>query len=73
MIDGRTWCVCVLVHVDDIFSIGEKSRCVQFGHDLHESKSITYLGELRLFVRGVRFPRDRDLRNVRRRLCVVLL
>ena len=38
----------VVVRVDDIFSIGRKSRCNQFGRDFNQYVSITNLGELRL-------------------------
>ena len=45
--DGVVSMVAV-VHVDDIFSIGRKSRCDQFGRDLNHYVPITNLGELRL-------------------------
>ena len=48
----------VVVHVDDIFSIGRKSRCDQFGRDLNQYVPITILGELRLY--AGRFSRDFD-------------
>ena len=47
----------VVVHVDDIFSIGRKSRCDQFGRDFNQYVPITNLGELRLYA-GCRFSRD---------------
>ena len=47
----------VVVHVDDIFSIGRKSRYDQFGKDLNQYVPITNLGELRLYA-GCRFSRD---------------
>lgn len=53
----------VVVHVDDIFSIGEKKRCIQFGRDLNEYVPTTFLGELRMYA-GVRFPRDWDLGTI---------
>ena len=49
----------VVVHVDDIFCIGRKSRCDQFGRDLNQYVPITNLGELRLYA-GCRFSRDFD-------------
>ena len=48
----------VVVHVDDIFSIGlKKSRCDKFGVDLNRYVPITNLGELRWYA-GCRFSRD---------------
>lgn len=47
----------VVVHVDDIFSIGRKNRCDQFGADLHRYVPISNLGELRWYA-GCRFSRD---------------
>ena len=47
----------VVVHVDDIFSIGLKSRCDKFGVDLNRYAPITNLGELRWYA-GCRFSRD---------------
>ena len=44
----------VVVHVDNIFSIGLKSRCGKFGRDLNEYVPISNLGELRLYA-GIRF------------------
>ena len=49
----------VVVHVDDIFSIGRKSRCDQFGRDLNQYVPITNLGELRLYA-DCQFSRDFD-------------
>ena len=51
----------VVVHVDDIFSIGLKSRCE--GRDLNEYVPISNLGELRLYA-GIRFSRDLALGTV---------
>jgi len=56
--DGKVTMV-VLVHVDDIFSLGRKSRCDQFGKDLNQYVPITNLGELRLYA-GCRFSRNFD-------------
>ena len=47
----------VVVHVDDIFSIGRKSRYDQFGRVLNQYVPITNLRELRLYA-GCRFSRD---------------
>ena len=47
----------VVVHVDDIFSIGLKSRCDKFGIDLNRHVPVTNLGELRWYA-ACRFSRD---------------
>ncbi|CAB1097067.1 unnamed protein product [Ectocarpus sp. CCAP 1310/34] len=47
-----------VVHVDDIFSIGTKSRCGQFCRDLNAFVPIKNLGELSLYA-GIRLSRDR--------------
>ena len=47
----------VVVHVDDIFSIGLKSRCDKFGVDLNRHVPVTNLGELRWYA-ACRFSRD---------------
>ena len=49
----------VIAHVDDIFSIGRKSRCDQLGRDLNQYVPIANLGELRSYA-GCRFSRDFD-------------
>ena len=48
--------VVVVVHVDDIFAIGRKSRCNKFGDDLDAYVPMTNLGELRWYA-GCRFKR----------------
>ena len=53
----------VVGHVDDIFSVGRKNRCDQFGRDLNQYVSITNLGELRLYA-GCHFSRDFDARTI---------
>ena len=53
----------VVVHVDNIFSIGLKSRCDKFGVDLNRYVPITNLGELRWYA-GCRFSRDAVLGTV---------
>ena len=53
----------VVVHVDDIFSIGLKSRCDKFGVDLNRYVPITNLGELRWYA-GCRFSGDAVLGTV---------
>ena len=53
----------VVVHVDDTFCIGRKSKCDQFGRDLNQYVPITNLGKLRLYA-GCRFSHDFDSRTI---------
>ena len=53
----------VVVHVDDIFSIGLKRRCDTFGVDLNRYVPITNLGELRRYA-SCQFSRDAVLGTV---------
>ena len=59
LVEGGVVSMVVVVHVDYIFSIGQKSRCDQFGRDLTQCVPITNLGELRLYA-GCRCSRDFD-------------
>lgn len=58
LIENGVVVMVVVVHVDDIFSIGTKARCDQFGRDLNAYAPIKNLGELRLYA-GIRFSRNR--------------
>ena len=58
LIENGVVTMVVVTHVDDIFSIGAKARCDQFGRDLNAYLPIKNLGELRLYA-GIRFSRDR--------------
>ena len=42
-------CTRCVVHVDDIFAVGEKERCDQFGRDLNQLVPVKNLGELRWY------------------------
>ena len=55
--------VVVVVHVDNIFSVGLKSRYDKFSVDLNRYVPITNLGELRWYA-GCRFSRDAVLDTV---------
>lgn len=57
LVEQGTVTMVVVVHVDDIFSIGRKSRCDKFGADLNTYVPISNLGELRWYA-GCRFSRD---------------
>ena len=37
------------MHVDDIFALGKKERCHQFGEDLNRMVSVKNLGELKWY------------------------
>ena len=63
LIEHNVVVMVVVVHVDDIFSIGLKSRCDKFGVDLDRYVPITNLGELRWYA-GCRFSRDAVLGTV---------
>ena len=56
MEDGRIVMI-IVVHVDDIFDVGKKDRCDQFGRDLTEIVPVKNLGEL-LFFSGCLYERD---------------
>ncbi|CAB1120305.1 unnamed protein product [Ectocarpus sp. CCAP 1310/34] len=63
LIESGVVTMVVVIHVDDIFSIGLKSRCDQFGVDLNRYVPISNLGELRWYT-GCRFSRDTVLGTV---------
>ena len=58
MVESSDVTMLVVVHVDDVFSIGTKDKCVKFGADLNGYVPTTDLGELRWYA-GLRFERDR--------------
>lgn len=58
LIENEAVTMVVVVHVDDVFAIGAKDRCVKFGGDLKLYVPTTDLGELRWYA-GLRFSRDR--------------
>ena len=53
----------VVVHVDDIFSVGLKSRCEKFGRGLNENVPISNFEKLPLYA-GIRFSHDLALGTV---------
>ena len=63
LIEHSVVVIVVVVHVDDIFSIGLKSRRDKFGVDLNRYVPITNFGELRWYA-GCRFSRDAVLGTV---------
>lgn len=56
--DGEVVLILV-VHVDDIFAVGTKERCDQFGKDLGEYVPVKSLGELQWYS-GCYYERDRE-------------
>ena len=51
--------IVVVVHVDDLFAIGLKSRCDKFCKELNQFVPINNLEQLRWYA-GCRFTRGRD-------------
>ena len=39
--------ITIVVHVDDMFRVGQKARCDQFGEDLNDMVQVKNLCELR--------------------------
>lgn len=59
LVEAGAVSIVVVVHVDDIFAMGLKSRCDKFCEDLNQFVPINNLGELRWYA-GCRFSRDWD-------------
>ncbi|CAB1116207.1 unnamed protein product [Ectocarpus sp. CCAP 1310/34] len=49
----------LVVHVDDIFAVGERERCDKFGADLNKSVPVKNLGELRWYS-GCFYERNKE-------------
>ena len=49
--------MAVVVHVDDISSVGELTRFKRFARDLNEHFPVKLLGNLEMYA-GIRFSRD---------------
>lgn len=47
----------IVVHVDDIFAVGERGRCDQCGRDLNQTVPVKKLGEVRWYS-GCLYERD---------------
>ena len=52
--------IIAVVHVDDIFAVGLKSRCDVFRDELNRMVPIKNLGELRWY-RGCHYTREREM------------
>ena len=48
--------MAVVVHVDDIMSVGDRAPCEQFGRDLNKHFPVKFLGGLEMYA-GIRFTR----------------
>ena len=57
LIESGSVTIITVVHVDDIFAVGRKSRCDQFCDDLNHLVPINNLGESKWYA-GCRFVRD---------------
>lgn len=51
LIEGGKVVMLLVVHVDDIFAVGEKDRCEKFGEDLNKFVPVKSLGELKVVLR----------------------
>ena len=58
LIRGGIVVLILVVHVDDIFAVGEKERCDQFGEDLNRMVPVKNLGELKWYS-GCFYARDK--------------
>ena len=59
--DGRV-AITAVVHVDDIFAVGQKERCDRLCVDLNQTIPVKNLGDLKWYG-GCRYPRDRKKRG----------
>ena len=59
MIEDGKVVMLVAVHVDDIFSAGERDRCEKFAMDLNKRVPVKFLGELKVYS-GLVYERDWD-------------
>lgn len=59
LMEGGAVVLILVVHVDDIFAVGKKERCDQFGEDLNKMVPVKNLGELQWYS-GCFYERDRE-------------
>ena len=59
LVEGGKVVMHLVVHVDDIFAVGKKKRCDQFGKDLGRLVPVKSLGELKWYS-GCYYERDRE-------------
>ena len=58
LIENGRVAIIAVVHVDDIFVVGQKKRCDRLCVDLNQTIPIKYLGDLRWYG-GCQYSRDR--------------
>ena len=56
--DGRV-AITAVVHVEDIFAVGQKERCDRLCVDLNQTIPVKNLGDLKWYG-GYRYSRDRE-------------
>ena len=59
LVEGGKVVMHLVVHVDDIFAVGKKERCDQFGKDFGRLVPVKSLGELKWYS-GCYYERDRE-------------
>ena len=59
LVEGGKVVMHLVVHVDDIFAVGRKERCDQFGKDFGRLVPVKSLGELKWYS-GCYYERDRE-------------
>ena len=59
LVEGGEVAMHLVVHVDDIFAVGKKERCDQFGKDLGRLVPVKSLGELKWYS-GCYYERNRE-------------
>ena len=55
--ENGTVVIILVVHVDDIFAVGEEGKCDEFGRKLNTMVPVKNLGELRWYS-GLYYERD---------------
>ena len=60
MVEEGRIAIIAVVHVDDIFAVGLKSRCDVFRDELNRMVSVKNLGELR-WCGGCHYTREREM------------
>ena len=58
LIESRRVAITAIVHVDDIFAVGQKGRCERLCVDLNQTIPVKNLGDLKWYG-GCRYSRDR--------------
>ena len=58
LIENGRVTITAVVHVDDIFAVGQKERCDRLCVDLNRTIPVKNLGDLKLYG-GCRYSRDR--------------